>query len=346
MKIAILGDTHLDIKHYSEVFHNQFETFYTDIFFPYLLDNRIEYVIQTGDLFDNKKQINFNSLDKIKEYFLNKFEEYNIKLITFPGNHDCPFWKTSLKNNAQSIILKDYKNIKSYDYPTTIIFDKLNIDIIPWICKDNQEEILNFISESESEICIGHFELQGFPVYSGYDMKTGMSATILNDYKKVISGHYHTKSERGNVIYVGVPYHLTRHDTNEVKGFHILDTETLELEFIKNPFQLFRKIDWIDNIINPKDFTNCYVKIIVKGKSDEEQFNKYVKELEEYAYDIDIVENIMIENEEESEEIEHQDTKEIISKYIKTIKNKEINHNKLEDIIMNLYNEAIINEVI
>ena len=52
MKICILGDTHLGARGDSIDFHNYFEKFYDQIFFPYLVENNIKVVFQMGDLFD------------------------------------------------------------------------------------------------------------------------------------------------------------------------------------------------------------------------------------------------------------------------------------------------------
>ena len=61
MKICILGDTHFGARGDSLEFHNYFKRFYDEIFFPYLLENRINIIFQLGDLFDRRKFINFNS---------------------------------------------------------------------------------------------------------------------------------------------------------------------------------------------------------------------------------------------------------------------------------------------
>ena len=57
-------------------------------------------------------------------------------------------------------------------------------------------------------------------------------------FKLTISGHFHTRSEKelnGNkIVYIGNPFHFTRNDIFDERGYSILNTETLELEFIEN----------------------------------------------------------------------------------------------------------------
>ena len=39
-----------------------------------------------------------------------------------------------------------------------------------------------------------------------------------------------------NIYYMGTQYQITFADLSETKGFHILDTNTREIEFIENPY--------------------------------------------------------------------------------------------------------------
>ena len=54
MKLCILGDTHFGARGDSLDFHNYFKKFYDDVFFPYLVENKINVVVQMGDLFDRR----------------------------------------------------------------------------------------------------------------------------------------------------------------------------------------------------------------------------------------------------------------------------------------------------
>ncbi len=88
MKLCILGDTHFGMRGDSLEFHKHYQKFYNDVFFPYLIDNKVDTVFQLGDLFDRRKFINFNSLYLARKYFFNKLKEHNIKFYTLLGNHD------------------------------------------------------------------------------------------------------------------------------------------------------------------------------------------------------------------------------------------------------------------
>ena len=56
---------------------------------------------------------------------------------TLIGNHDI-FWKEKLAVNSPDLLLKDFDNIHIHQSPTKIKLGELNIDMIPWICKENE----------------------------------------------------------------------------------------------------------------------------------------------------------------------------------------------------------------
>ncbi len=62
LKLAILNDTHCGIRNSSDIFMDYQEQFYSEVFFPYLLENDIKHVLHLGDYYDNRKTINFKAL--------------------------------------------------------------------------------------------------------------------------------------------------------------------------------------------------------------------------------------------------------------------------------------------
>jgi len=95
MKVAILGDTHFGVRNDNKSFHDYYERFYSELFFPYLKDKGIKRVIQLGDLFDRRKYVNFYTLKRAREYFFDKIDEYDLEMDVFVGNHDTYFKNTN-----------------------------------------------------------------------------------------------------------------------------------------------------------------------------------------------------------------------------------------------------------
>lgn len=336
-KFCILGDTHFGARGNSKVFHDHFETFYSKFLIPFLVENNISTIFQLGDLWDNRKAAQLYSVDRVKSYFFNALSEKGIKLYTLIGNHDI-FYRESLSINSSSILLKGYDNVTILDSPTTIE----GIDIIPWICKENEQECLNYISNSRSLICMGHFEIQNFSMYKGVECKDGLDPEMFSKYEYVFSGHYHHKSNKGNIHYVGTPYELTWQDFEDPRGFHIFDTQTRKLQFFENPYKTYHKLRYDESIDFSEltKYTNCYLKISVKRRTEDFQvFLDHLDQVNPAGYTI--IEDVDDLSSDDDVIDETQDTVTIMNKYIDGIKNKEIDIDELKELMSGLYQEAI-----
>jgi DNA repair exonuclease SbcCD nuclease subunit len=354
MKLCILGDCHFGARGDSLDFHKYFQKFYADVFFPYLVENNIKSIVQLGDLFDRRKFINFNSLHLCRKYFFNKLAENNITMHTLLGNHDVAF-KNTLEVNSSGLLLNDYDSVSVLDEFHTLDFDGTKIDIIPWICDDNESEIFQKIKESKSQICFGHFEIDGFEMDRGNVHQGGLDRKTLSKYDVVLSGHFHHKSSADNITYVGTPYEMTWSDYSDPRGFHIFDTENRELQFIQNPYSIFHKITY-DDAIHDFEFwknydfekvKNSYVKVVVLNKQNPFLFdhmldNLYKTGVSDLSIVEDFSENVVGDDQEMIDQAE--DTMTILSKYIDNLE-LDVESDKLKNVMRELYVEALNTEV-
>ena len=286
MRVVILGDTHFGLRNDSIAFGDLSRKFYSEVFFPYLEKNGITSVIQLGDLFDRRKYINFNTLANAKECFFKPLENMGITLYALLGNHDI-FYRNTLAINSPQLLLGEFTNIHIIDKPSKIRFDEYGIDLIPWICEENMTEIMSFINESNASFCCAHLELVGFEMDRNNWCHEGMDMKLFSKYEQVISGHFHHKSQKSNILYAGVPYEMTWADWNDPKGFHVLDTTTRELEFIENPHTIYVKINYNDDDlyfdeVQKKDFseyTGKYVKVVTIKKTNAFLFETFMDAL-------------------------------------------------------------------
>jgi DNA repair exonuclease SbcCD nuclease subunit len=353
MKIAILGDTHFGCRGDSLDFHKYFEKFYNEIFFPYLKANDIEVIFQMGDLFDRRKFINFNTLHLCRKYFFDRCEILGIKVHTLLGNHDVAF-KNTLEVNSTGLLLNEYHNVEYYDKFETVEFDGVMVDVVPWICDDNEKEIFEQMKESKAQICFGHFEIAGFEMDRGNVCDTGLDKKTLSKYDVVLSGHFHHKSTDGNITYVGTPYEMTWSDYNDPKGFHIFDTKTREFEFVRNTFCMFNKILYDDAVTDFEHWKNydfsslrdTYVKIVVLNKQNPFLFDNLIdKTYKAGVSDLSIVEDFtdtIIIDDDIIDQAEDAIT--ILNKYIDNIQ-VDVSSEKLKTIMRELYVEALNTEV-
>jgi len=355
-QIAIVGDTHFGVRGDNLVFHDLNEQFYSNVFFPEIKKRNIEWVIQTGDLFDRPKFTNHQTLSRAKNYFFNKFTD--IKLITYIGNHD-KFFKNTLELNSPDLLLSEYSESSKLlviKTPTTRNFDGVDVDFIPWICPTNEQEIKEFIKKSRSQICFGHFELSGFEMDAGNPCLNGMSREVLSGYDMVISGHFHHRSSDGHIFYVGSPCEFTWADYDDPRGFHIFDTHTRQLEFIVNPYKMFYKIEYDDsketlNSIDNKDyceFKNKFVKVVVKTKNNLTLFDRFINNFyQAEPADLNIVENFTDYKasedlmEEDLDQAEH--THILLDKYLDAV-DLPVDKAKMKSVMRKLYNDAYLQE--
>ena len=354
MKLCILGDTHFGARGDSLDFHKYFAKFYDEVFFPYLETNDIKVIFQMGDLFDRRKFINFNTLHLCRKYFFDKCEVLGIKVHTLLGNHDVAF-KNTLEVNSTGLLLNEYQNVEYYDEFQTIEFDGIAVDIVPWICDDNQKEIFEKIKNTSSQIAFGHFEIAGFEMDKGNISETGIDKNIFKCYDVVLSGHFHHKSTDGNITYVGTPYEMTWADYNDPKGFHIFDTDTRQLEFVRNPFTMFNKVTYDDNqtdfefwkAYNFDSLKDSYVKIVVLNKQNPFLFDNVIDNIYKAGVaDLSIVEDFNDSIIADDQDIidQAEDTMTILSKYIDNL-TLDVEPDKLKGIMRELYVEALNTEV-
>lgn len=352
-KIIILGDTHFGVRGDSIEFHKYYQKFYDNIFFPYLIENGIDTIIQLGDLFDRRKFINFNSLYLSRRYFFNKLKEHNIKMMTLLGNHDVAY-KNTLQVNSSSLLLDGYEQVEVVDSFKTIEIDGTKIDIVPWICDENETEIFENMKTSGAEICFGHFEIDGFEMDRGNVHQGGLDRKSLSKYDIVLSGHFHHKSSADNITYVGTPYEMTWSDYNDPRGFHIFDTNTRELEFVQNTYRMFHKVYYDDaehdfeywKNFNYEDLKECFVKVVVINKQNPYLFDNVVDNLYKCGVsDLSIVEDFTDTSIEDDKEIVDQaeDTMTILGKYIDNL-TLNVEPDRLKSMMREIYIEALNTE--
>jgi len=353
MKVCLLGDTHFGARNDNLAFHDYFEKFYTDIFFPYLEKHNIDTVVQFGDLFDRRKYVNFITLSRSREYFFDKLQERGITLHVFVGNHDT-FYKNTNDINSPDLLLHEYENVHVYSHPTDIMLDDTPITLLPWVCSGNYQQCLDHIEQTPAQILFGHLELAGFEMHRGAFNDHGQfDHNVLSKFDMVCSGHFHHRSSRGNIHYLGTPYEMTWSDFQDPRGFHIFDTSTRDLEFIQNPYRMFNKIHYDDSDdlttmeeildINLDIYRNTFVKVVVHQKTNPYWFDLFISKLEKNGVvDMQVVEDHLNLNLEDDSDIidEAEDTLTILRKVVDGIETN-VPKKDVDNFLTSLYNEAL-----
>jgi len=349
MKIALLNDTHCGVRNNNQMFAEYQGRFYNEVFFPYLDKHNIKNIIHLGDYFDRRRDVNFYSLHKNYEHFIQPMIERDITMDLIVGNHDIYFKSTNELNSPEFLLKSD--NINVYTDPITKEYDGLEIALLPWINSENEEEVEEFLQLTTAPFVMSHLEVNGGMVGPGHFHGGGTPASWFERFEQVFSGHFHHKSTLGNIRYLGSQMEFTWNDFGDDKHFHVFDTETREIEAIKNPLKMFHKVFYNDTnetlmTIKKKDFSplkDTFVKVIVTDKNEPYWFDVFIEEITKVCpADLKVVEdhsNLDVLNEDELVG-EAEDTLTILTKHIDSL-NIDGDKTKLDTLMRSLYTESL-----
>lgn len=350
MLIALLNDTHAGVRSDMVEMAKYQGRFYEEIFFPYLDKHNIKHIIHLGDYFDRRKYINFSSLAENRKHFIEPLVKRGIHMDLILGNHDT-YYKNTNDVNSPELLLFNESNITVIQEPVTKDYDGTTVALVPWINPENYADSVEFLLSAPATHCFGHFEIEGGLMQPGFNCPHGLDPTYLKRFEQVYSGHFHHKSDVGNVRYLGSQMQFTWSDYNDKKYFHIFNTETLEVTPVLNPLTMFEKVFYDDTKfkrfedIAEMDFSNIagkFVKLIVVNKDNPYWFDTFIdkvhKENPLHLQVVDDNKHMDFFNDDDIEDIE--DTLTILGKYVDGL---EIQGAKkpLNELMTSLYNEAL-----
>jgi DNA repair exonuclease SbcCD nuclease subunit len=298
MKNLVITDTHLGLNGDSDVWLEIVYNFFQDIK-KFCEENEIKRIFHLGDFFHNRKSTNTKTLDyghKIAA-LLDKFNVYMIV-----GNHDC-YFKNSIHPTSLSMF-KKYHNIEIIDEPRLLD----GILLIPWG---------SGLPETECKYCFGHFAINGFHMNDSYICRDGVEKRTFDNFDVVLSGHFHTPSKQGNIVYLGSPYAQTFHDAGSSRGFYTFENEdgTLTYYEYKNaPKFVKMKTDNIDDSL----IEGNVVKLIFTedyGTNKNQRIVDGVLKNNPLSFSIDFT-NVSDEGIEPEDEVAMENREELVKAYL------------------------------
>ena len=347
MKVALITDTHFGARNDNQNFNEYFFEFYENQFFPYIKEHDITDVVHLGDVMDRRKYVSYRIAKDFRERFIDKFEGINFHMLV--GNHDTFYKNTNEVNSLQELVDGRHNNITVYEKSTEVEFDGCRILFVPWINTENMSHTMKMLQTSDAQICMGHLELNGFEMQRGLVMDHGWDRQEFKRFDMVMSGHYHHKSDDGQIFYLGTPYEIYWNDWNDPKGFHVFDTEKRELERIVNPRTIYSKIYYDDTVSIFDDnhdmsaYKNKYVKLVVVNKKDLYQFDKFVDRLlQADCHEVKIIEDFSeLDASNVSDDIVEntEDTMTLLERYIDDLP-IDLSKDRLKNTTRELYIEA------
>ena len=319
-KVAIISDLHLGVHSNSAEWHN-YALEWANWFKDECLKNKIADIIFCGDWHHNRSEISVNTL-QVSADILDILSDFN--LIAIAGNHDI-YYKHRTDVNSLSIF-KNRKNITVLEnYQKIEAFDKV-LSFCPWNTSVKKIE--------ESDVIFGHFEIETFKMNTYKVCEEGVKVKdLLKKSKLVISGHFHTRHEKqfdaGTILYVGNPFQMDFGDADNQKGYHLLDIESMEYEFIPNNISPSYKKISLSKLVEEGDITpfikNSITNNIVKLKIDmnisQEDMDILLGVIsklkpESLTVDYDINFNRILDNSECKEDLSGIDIEQAIEEFI------------------------------
>ena len=267
------------------------------------------------------------------------------------GNHDI-YYRNTNKVNAIKELCTSPDGVNEpwiYEEAKVVDFDGTKLLMMPWINPENEAASIEMLKTAEADVCMGHFDLNGFSMNDAMKQTHGHDKSIVSRFERTYSGHFHHKNDDGQVFYLGNQYEITWSDYKNQKGFHVFDTETRDVEFVPNPNTMFIKLHYDDVLTNYDkiditEYNQKYVKLVVVNKKDNEMFDRL---LERLYNDISVHELKILEDYSDlsaanvSDDVAEgsEDTMELVSNYVDQLE-LDLDKDKLKVMIKEMYIEA------
>ena len=222
-------------------------------------ENNCDMIVCLGDLFD-KSTLTAEELTALAEV---KWSE-NIPNLFLVGNHEM-YTHDLFINSVNALSNVDGLNIVST--PSSLVRDDCVLNFIPYILENNRDSFSNYIKsvEGKKTIVFSHNDLMGLQM-GAFKSKVGFDIDeITSSCDLYINGHLHNGCwVNDKILNLG---NLTGQNFSEDANIYkhrvaILDTNTLGITFIENPYAFnFIKLDVTDVSEVKVPFTNCVVSV-------------------------------------------------------------------------------------
>lgn len=348
MHVGIITDIHFGVRNGSKFFLDKYEKFYNNVFFPALIERGIKTLWILGDTWEYRTKLESVTLWRARQMFFDRLEELGVQVYMIYGNHDVAY-KNRNDINTIDFLEKMYSNIYVIKEFETIEFDGLPVNFISWVNNANLDASLEFIANAPPTVLCGHFEIKSFEMIKGHVCEHGFDKSIFDRYDQVYSGHFHTVSTDGRIFYISNPFQTNWSDYNLDKGFRIFDTETRNLDFISNPYEVYAKIAYEEETdivsFDYNDYADKIVRVYIQSfaRLNQNKFNLFMEKLNSVVYSADVIEIDDTSIIGEDGQVEYVDNHQLIDIYIdEVIQNPNIDKVVLKSMFHEMYTEALM----
>lgn len=285
MKLLIFSDVHWStyssiIRKQGKVYSQRLELLLASMNWvnQIAIDSSCEAMVCAGDFFD-KAQLTDMELTALRDIKWNDLPCYFLC-----GNHESSV--SDLRFNALKA-LESQNHLIISDQCWSIKDNKTQLHFVPYIVETDRQNLENYLdknTECTKHIVISHNDIAGIN-YGGFTSKSGFNIEEIEaSCDLYLNGHLHNSEWiTKKILNVGSlsAHNFTNDSSKYSYGIWILDTETLKIEFIENPYSLnFYKFE-IENKLKLKKLAAIKNNTVVSIKcstdlaeSVKEQLNK------------------------------------------------------------------------
>lgn len=229
MKIALVADIHVGVPgRIDDILWalNQIR--------DYCNKHKITQWVVLGDFLHDRESINVRDLCELTK-FIDDTKKMGQSIMAFPGNHDMYMknsWEITgvkaLSGHIQCINMA----VPQFKFPG----DERPFCIIPFIhYEDEYMKTVENLSKniSDETVLLTHIGVRDAQLNSCFMLKSWSVVDLSKTkFKKIFAGHFHIHQTKNHVTYVGSPIPFKFDEGDNDHGFIVLDTETLEEEFV------------------------------------------------------------------------------------------------------------------
>ena len=223
MRVLFIGDPHLKINRFDLV------TSFLNWLNALIAKEKPDLVVNLGDTFDTHAVLRSEVMNEFMSHVY-KTMALGIPYVYLLGNHDM-YKPNDTKYHAMKPFKDKFKNLHIVDSTE----DLFGMTFVPY-----QHNGANFPKKT-LPICVAHQTFIGAD-YGPIRATEGVDAASVEGCDIIISGHIHTKSVLGSVIYVGSPFSQSASDVDQIKGITIFDSDTYAQKFVETPLPTWRRL--------------------------------------------------------------------------------------------------------
>lgn len=274
MRFVHLGDTHLGCMNYKIPERKQdFVDAFSQVI-DYSINNKVDFVIHSGDLFDSAKPDNETIIKTIEE--LKKLKQAGIPLFIVPGSHDIGVGGTFITVLEKVGLLKNLGSPSYYEAVDENILVKGEVYKDAFICglpgrRSRIEEVYSTIipdipNDKFSIFIFHHIVSSVKDAHFFADIPISLLPRGFNYYA---GGHWHSREEfehlNGRVVYPGSTERASSNEMNNIPGFY--DYKDGRLEFIRLKVREAQTLDINSNNLSPDEINEEIIKNIQEASN-------------------------------------------------------------------------------